>query len=103
MPGNKEDRTKLRGKVIKLDEKDGQIYTHNDSIYTGRYSWTLACSASVHKLHGPETTAALAQLSEQEKNPVGRAFTFRCHSLLTQQSVFQTKAYPHPPGSEKKS
>lgn len=41
-------------------------HTHNDSVYTGRYSWTLAYSASVHKLHGQETIAALVQLSDQE-------------------------------------
>lgn len=27
VPGNKEDVTKLWGKVIKLDEKDGQTHT----------------------------------------------------------------------------
>lgn len=42
---------------MKLDEEDGTVI-HSDSVYTGRYSWTLACSASVHKLHGPEAIAA---------------------------------------------
>lgn len=44
--------------------------THNDSVYTGRYSWTSACSASVHKMHGPETMTALVQLSDQENKPL---------------------------------
>lgn len=39
------------------------------SVYTGGYSWTLACSASVHKLHGPEAIAALVQLSDQDNKP----------------------------------
>lgn len=47
---------------------DRHLNTH-DGVYTGRHSQTTACSASVHKLHGPENIATLGQLSDQENKP----------------------------------
>lgn len=74
------------------------------SVYISRNSWTWACCALCAQ------TAWMAQKLQlhacsfrtNPKKSVGRVFTFRCHSILTWKSDFQTKAHAHPAGPENK-
>lgn len=76
----------------------------DNSVYISRNSWTWACCALCAQ------TAWMAQKLQlhvcsfrtNRKKPVGRVFTFRCHSILAWKSDFQTKAHAHPAGSENK-